>query len=150
MTVPDRLSWPGLAWDLVKLTVTRAGKPEGGLEEVLDSYSITPEELVGLMNDPEFRSVYDKEKAKSEALGLKAESVYRAEAMALDLMDRVYTRVCAEAVKTDEMVKALVVMARLANMEDTGEKKAAQGPVTNVQINIPSLDNPKLRHLIGN
>jgi hypothetical protein len=150
MTVPDRLRWPGLAWDLVKLAVTRAGKSECGLEEVLDIYSTTPEELVGLMNDPEFRSVYDKEKAKSESLGQKAESVYRAEAMALDLMDRVYDRVRTGQVKTEEMVKALVVMARLANMEETGEKKAAQGSVTNVQINIPSLDNPKLRHLIGN
>jgi hypothetical protein len=141
-----RYKWPSLAREYACLSLPNP--PDlGGLSGVTDHHGVTPEELEKLLATPEFRSLVDAEKARSERYGALAPQVYRVEEMLGPLTERLFGRLMGEDCKIDEFVKGFLALLKSAGLDQTVQVSGPSGPAVAVQINVPVLENGKLKHL---
>ncbi|MDR1314853.1 MAG: hypothetical protein LBQ12_14485 [Deltaproteobacteria bacterium] len=148
MSIPTRYKWPELARDYVFQGLP-APVDLGGLEKMLKHYEITPEQFQEILDTSEFQCLLSSEKIRAERLGDIAPQVYRVEAMLGPLTEKLFKRLMSDDCKVEDMVKGFSAILRSAGMDQPSIVTTQSGPAVAVQINVPGLENAKLRHIEG-
>ena len=138
------LRWPDLAKDLVLLSLPGTGsKPS--LAQVLDDYGMGMGDLSEALASPRFKRLLEAEASRAKGLGPKAGFVLRAEAILAALAERLYQKAMESSASFADVTRAFVAVQQ-SLAEGKGAQAAGAG-TTNILIQVPSLDNAKLRHL---
>jgi hypothetical protein len=116
------------------------------IKDVLRDYRLTVDSLASMLETPRFRAMLEAESARADSLGHRAGYVFRAEDMLSELAERMYQMAMAPDAEPQDVIRAFGAMLQSIGGVESGRQRDG-GPVTNIQINIPPLDNPKLRHL---
>ncbi|MDR1872031.1 MAG: hypothetical protein LBS60_08990 [Deltaproteobacteria bacterium] len=142
-----KYSTANLVKDLVYMDLPQSSEVKITLDSIMRSYQMTESELLEVINKPEVVAAYKTEIARAKELGHRAAYVFRVEEMLIRLVETLYSRLHDPDTPLAEFVKAFVALARSVGMDALPGAEKAVGSQVNVQINIPQLNNPKLRHL---
>jgi hypothetical protein len=121
------------------------GPDLGTSEEIAKHYGMTVEELSEVLNNSGFLALKAAEVARLEGLGSRAVQQYRVEEMLGPLTERLFALMMDPECKLDSFVKGYTTLLASAGFERPRETGTASGVA--VQINLPVLENGKLRHL---
>jgi hypothetical protein len=151
MTFPvERLDaearWADLARDLVHMTLPNPGGHRP-LAEVLGAYRLGADDLASIIAAPRFKALLEAEAARAKELGHRAGYVFRAEALLSLLAERMFVLAMGDDATPTDVIRTFTAILQSVGGVEAGRQSG--GPVTNIQINVPRLDNPKLRHLDG-
>ena len=139
--------WADLARDLVHMTLPNPGR-RPTLDELLANYDLDSKALPELIANPRFKALLDTESARAKELGHRAGYVFRAETLLSLLAERMFLMAMSSEATPLDVVKSFSALLQSIGGVESGRAGQA-GPVTNIQINVPALKNPKLRHIDG-
>jgi hypothetical protein len=143
--IEREIVWSDLARDLVYSTLPQTRNHKVTVDSILTDYCLELSELHEVCHKGFFRKLLDKELNRAGELGSRAGYVYRTEDMVSVLAERLFHML--QDAPLPELIRGFGVLARTAGMDALPEAKAAAASTMNVQINVPHLANPKLRHL---
>ena len=139
--------WPDLARDLVNLTLPGSGlKPS--MTEVLRANGVDRDALAKIVDNPRFRTLLEAESARVKELGHRAGYANRVEVLVSLLAEQLFVKAMDADAPLGEVVRAFGALSNSVAAPEEAVRRG-QGPVTNIQINVPVLKNPKLRHVDG-
>jgi hypothetical protein len=120
-------------------------KALGGLtdEEIMSHYGLAPPEYDELRANPVFMKLVEGERARAERYGDRAAFHYKAEAMAIDLSERLFQRIVAEG-EIKDLLKFYELMSKAAGLDQPPRAEQERAPGVAIQINC---NLEKLRHL---
>lgn len=147
----ERHHWHNIAKDIILLSTLPRADASYGTDQIAREYGMTRDEFSCLMRDEEFSLLVKEEMASFKAQGPHAGYRMRMSAMAVTMMEQLYSEACgSDDIKFSEKLRLLDSLLKGAGLDEPPENKkgAIQTAVgVNVSFNIPKLDNPKLKHI---
>jgi hypothetical protein len=143
----SRINLPDLARDLVYMDLRQTNARKVTLDSILDAHDVTTGQVAELLGDGRFKKLLTEEQARARTLGARAGFVFRLEDILTLLAETLSARLNSPDEALSDVISGFKALARAAGLEALPETKAAVSSNVNVQINIPRLVNPKLRHL---
>ena len=139
----SELFWPDLAKDLVLISLPGTGT-RTTLGMVLKEYRLDLGDLAPILESPRFKALLEAAAARAKSLGHRAGFVLRAEAILAALAEQIYLKAVTPTATLSDVVRAFAAVQQSLS---GGSGAGAAGATTNILIQVPRLDNPKLRHL---
>lgn len=142
------LQWPSLSRDLAVMLLPDSPFPD--IQVILSKYSITDDELRGILMIPRFQVLFKEAIDYFKAQGNRAGAKFRAAILSDSLSEKLYVDAMRGDMKSQEAIKLLELLLKTSgSLEKDGTQVATQ---VNVGVNLPlpyGLKNPKLKHMIG-
>lgn len=141
--------WPRIARDITLMNLAQVSSSTAmSYEDICENYDLSMTELSVLTQRDEFRDMLIKEKARAEALGHRAGFLLRSEVVAIEAVEKIHALLTRNnGLEFKDVVKGAEVLVKMTGLGMPEEKAA--GPSVAIQINVPTLNNPKLAHLTG-
>lgn len=144
-----RSQWANIAQDIV---LTRIPKDDGSgmlmtAEEICEVYKMTKQECLTLLQLPEFKRLVHDFKKRVDAMGDNASITLRAQMLAADMMEDVYTSAKAAGVDPKDKLAAFKVLAQIGGLDpatngtNRPSKDSGGGgmaTMTTVVLNVPA------------
>lgn len=144
----SQFHWPSLAQDLAVMLVP--GTPLTNIEQIYATYNIDEQDLRELLEIPEFRDLFRKEKAQYKAEGKHAGAMYRFNSLSQSLSEKLFSDAMASAMDGKDAIKLLELFMKAARLLDIPKDAPQVNTQVNVSIPLPiptGLKNPKLSHM---
>lgn len=151
MSILDKqYEWPLIARDLVLLATPVNGATNFTPEAIAAAYGMSDDEFRQLAQLPAFLAIVEQEVGRIQRMGANAGVRMRAEAMAMSLQERLFTRAQEGDLDDRLSVEFLRMLMRSAGIEQPEEAARAAAPqnTVNIAFNVPRLpSNSKLAHI---
>lgn len=140
--------WASIAQDIALTFSPQNGSNcEIDYDDICANYGITRSEFVHLLKMPVFKEMCKRTMDEAKSLGHKAGHVFRAEAMATALGEKLYAEAIAGDGELKDRIKLYSLFLETANYMGSKKEGEEGQKGTVVNITIPQLSNPKLAHL---
>lgn len=131
--------------------MTVPGAPVTDLAQILQTYSLTSDQLKDILKIPTFQHLFDKALKGVEALGSKAAHIYRATALSQSLSEKLFRDAMTDGGKMEakDAIKLLELLLKSATLLDGKDTQNVNVQANvGVALSLPhGLSNPKIRHL---
>lgn len=121
--------WPSLAQDMALLTIPNS--PLDGVEDILETYHLTREELKEILMVPYFQKLLERALADVQSLGTNAGIRYRAMLLSQTLAETLFRQANTGELEPKDALKLLELLFKASGLE-----KDTTPAQVNTQVNI--------------
>lgn len=142
--------WSRIASDLVHMSLPQsASSVVLSYDDIAEAYKLTIQELYILSELEDFKKIIEIERDRVRQLGHRAGFLVRTEAIATELIEVLYERVCRSELTVDvkDIIKAVELMTKVSGLSAEKDQSGSHGPAVAIQFNMPELSNSKLNHI---
>lgn len=142
--------WSRIACDLVYMSLPQAASSAAiTYEDVASAYHLTIQDLCVLSGMEDFIKLVEKERDRAKQMGHRAGFLMRSEAIATELVETMYSRLCKSDAVTEvkDLIKAVELMIKVSGLSAEKDSSGSGGPTVAIQFNMPELNNTKLNHI---
>lgn len=137
--------WPSLAQDLAVMYVP--GSPITNIQQILETYGLTPAELKQIIEIPKFKEMVEIEQERFRSQGAVAGAKYRFGTLSQALAEKLYRDANDNKIDAKDTIKLLDLLLKASGV--TEEKGTSVNTQVNVGVQLPlpkSLKETKLKH----
>lgn len=158
-TVPAKLvsiqyKWASIARDIALMSQPYVGGTEFTAKDIANRYELSNAEFILLMKTPAFLEILKAELVHIKELGPHAGHKLRAEAMLIDVQERLYIRALNGEMEDKQLLQFLAVLLKSAGLDGGMENKTdavvQNQTAVSIAFNVPKLpSNKKLSHIMN-